>query len=72
MPGTDAAVEMTLGDGVELATDPGRLSVSLTALETSALKLGEGQSWQVEVTLADDSVRIVQLLESLDVVASLF
>ncbi len=72
LPGTTEPVTLMLGSGVELADDPGRLLVSLTAEQTAALKVAEGQSWQVQVMLADDSVRIVQLFESLDVVASLF
>ncbi len=69
--GTDATVTKELSDGVEVAADAGRLLVTLTAADTAALKLGDAQSWQVTVTI-DDDVRIVQLLEQLDVVASLF
>ena len=72
LPGTDAAVSKTLGAGVTIGTDPGRLAVELGSDDTQDLKIGEGQSWQVAVTLADGSTRIAQLLEQLDVAASLF
>ncbi len=67
-PGTEAPVEIT---EIEIL-DAGRLNIMLESADTVALKLGAEQSWQIEVTLADNSVRIVQLLEVLEVVASLF
>ncbi len=52
--------------------DPGRLEVELSEANTAALKVGDGKSWQLVITLNDGTIRIVQLLEQLDVVASLF
>lgn len=70
--GAPTTVTATLGAGVALDTNPGRLVVTLSAVKTAALKVGEGQGWQLKITLADASIRIVQLIEQLDVVASLF
>ncbi len=72
MPGTSATVELTLGAGVTLSSDPGRLLVALNASQTADLLVGEDLDWQITVTLADASVRIVQLVDALEVVASLF
>ena len=71
-PGTDAPVEKELGAGVELSADPGRLTITLDESDTEALAEGDGQAWQVAVTLADESIRIAQLGDALDVKPSLF
>ncbi len=60
-----------LDDDIQLLED-GRIRIDLSDEKTDALKTGDAQSWQIAITLADGSTRIVQLLESLEVVASLF
>jgi len=52
--------------------DPGRLSVPLTVDDTAAMRAGTEQSWQLSITLTGGTVRIVQVCQQLDVVASLF
>lgn len=52
--------------------DPGRVDIELTADDTNAMRVAEGQSWQLSIVLGDGTHRIVQLVEQLDVVASLF
>lgn len=69
--GTAAPVVLGIGSGVALATDTGRLLVTLSKANTAALKVGDAQSWQIEVTVGSVT-RIVQIDESLDVEASLF
>lgn len=70
-PGTTATVVKELSDGVTVSEQPGRLEVTLDDTDTAAMRVGEAQSWQIEVTV-DGETRIVQLEEALDVVASLF
>jgi hypothetical protein len=67
LPGTDTTVELT---GVSAGED-GRLAFPMTAFDSAALKVAESQSWQVKMTFTGGTVRIVQLLERLDVEASL-
>lgn len=68
--GTSAPVEKTLGSGVAVDSNPGRLTVTLSASDTQALKLGDEQNWQLSYTIGSVT-RIVQP-DDLDVVASLF
>jgi hypothetical protein len=71
-PGTLAPVVKTLGDGIIIIDEPGRLTVNLSETDTALMKNGCGQAFQVQVTLADGSIRIAQLRDQLDVMASLF
>lgn len=53
--------------------DPGRLNIELATDDTLAMRIGDGQSWQIDIELdSGTTVRRVQLVEQLDVVASLF
>ncbi len=52
--------------------DPGRLLITLTDVATAAMLVGDGTSWQLSITLDSGTIRIVQLVDQLDVVASLF
>lgn len=67
----ETPVEKTLAAGVTLSEQPGRLEVTLDEGDTAALLVGEAQSWQVEVSVGQET-RIVILEEALDVVAALF
>lgn len=68
--GTSAPVVKSLGSGVVVATDPGRLAITLSVTDTRAMLVGDDQSWQIAYTIGAVT-RIVQL-DGLDVVASLF
>lgn len=73
-PATDAdapvSVSLTGGD-IDTTDDPGRLAITLDADATALLNVGEAQSWELELTIGG-TVRIVQLVEVLEVAASLF
>lgn len=66
--GTTMPVEVTCTANSE----PGRLNVPLLADDTAAMRAGDETSWQLSITLNDGTIRIVQLVDQLDVVASLF
>lgn len=70
-PGTEDDVTVDLDDGLAVSDDPGRLTIALDAEQTAALATGDEQSWEIRLELGGET-RIVQLVEVLEVVASLF
>jgi hypothetical protein len=72
--GTDGnPVTFTLADAeIALDSDAGRVRITLSAAKSATIQAGEQVSWQIKITLADGSIRIVRVIEQLDVVAPLF